>query len=666
MQHCHRRRHRQGRHHSDRDGMERHRLGGDGSGHCCPGREGRGRERFGQDRAPRRLIALVGNPNTGKSVIFHYLTRRYVEVSNYPGTTVEVTSGWSGEDLVVDTPGVYGISGLNDEERVTRDAVLQADLVINVVDAAHLSRDLFLTLQLCDLGVPMVVCLNMVDEARTEGKWPDPRVLEEALGVPVIPTVATRRQGLPELRAALARAVPGRPDPDLAARLAREIPPDVVGQVEDDGRGRALTYLYLEGDDLAARRLGLPPGGNREAVWARRRRRADELAARAVTGGSVRGTERWRGMVDHLLTWPASGLLVLVLILALAYWFLGVVVAGTVVDFLEGTVMQGYWEPAVRGLVGHVVPPRSAVGQLLAGEFGLLTMTVTYIVGLLLPLVVGFYLLMGFLEDSGYMPRVAVLFDRALNPLGLNGRAVIPFMLGFGCVTMAIVSTRVLNTSRERRIAIILLSLAIPCSAQLGVVTGMITPLGWRVLAFYGATVFTVFALAGMLLDRLLPGTSSPLLMDLPPLRIPRLDNLLYKTAYRAITFIREAGPLFFYGAAGLGVLQVTGALDHLQDLLAPVVTGWLGLPREAATAFVMGFVRRDFGAAGLYHLGLGAVQTLVAVVTITLFVPCVASVMMIGKERGWKEVALIWAGNIVLAFGVGGVVARLAPLVVR
>ncbi|MDI6894479.1 MAG: ferrous iron transport protein B [Bacillota bacterium] len=607
----------------------------------------------------------MGNPNTGKSIVFHYLTRRYVEVSNYPGTTVEVSSGWAGDDLVVDTPGVYGISGLNDEERVTRDAVLQADLVVNVVDAAHLSRDLFLTLQLCDLGVPMVVCLNMMDEARSEGRVPVAAALEEALGVPVIPTVATRRQGLADLRGALARAVPGRPDPELATRLVRELPPAVVSEAETDGRGRrALAYLYLEGDDLAARRLGLPPGGHREAVWAHRRRRADDLAAR-VLQETGRRSEDWRGMVDHLLTWPLSGLLVLVVILAAAYWFLGTVVAGTVVDFLEGTMMRGYWEPAVRRVVGQVVSPGSVPGQLLVGEFGLLTMTVTYIMGLLLPLVVGFYLLMGFLEDSGYMPRVAVLFDRALSPLGLNGRAVIPFMLGFGCVTMAIVSTRVLNTSRERRIAIILLSLAIPCSAQLGVVTGMISPLGWRVLVTYGVIVLSVFAMAGVLLNRLFPGISSPLLMDLPPLRIPRLDNLLYKTAYRAVMFIREAGPLFFYGAAGLGLLQVTGALDRLQDVLAPVITRWLGLPPQASTAFVMGFVRRDFGAAGLYHLGLTAVQTLVAVATITLFVPCIASVMMIGKERGWKEAAVIWAANIVIAFAVGGVVERLARLVI-
>jgi ferrous iron transport protein B len=637
----------------------------------------------------------VGNPNTGKSVVFHYLTGRYVEVSNYPGTTVEVTSGWSGEDLVVDTPGVYGISGLNDEERVTRDAVLRADVVVNVVDAARLSRDLFLTLQLCDLGVPMVVCLNMMDEARAGGAPPDPAVLEEALGVPVVPAVATRGEGLAEVRAAVSRASPGRPDPELAARMEQLL----AAQREQDGNGhrrRALACLYLEGDDLAARELSMPPGGDREAVWGRRRRRADELAAeatrRAGNGAEARHKTRrekprggrslvaagdagvsrlmrgegWRGAVDRVLTSPVSGLLVLVLVLAGAYWFLGAVVAGRVVDFLEGTVMRGYWEPAVKRVVGEVVPLGSALGQLLAGEFGLLTMTVTYIVGLLLPLVVGFYLMMGFLEDSGYMPRVAVLFDRALSPLGLNGRAVIPFMLGFGCVTMAIVSTRVLNTRRERRIAIILLSLAIPCSAQLGVVTGMISPLGWRVLVAYASIVGLVFALAGMTLDRLFPGRSSPLLMDLPPLRVPRAGNLLYKTTYRAVTFVREAGPLFFYGAAGLGVLQVTGALDRLQHLLAPVVTGWLGLPAGAATAFVMGFVRRDFGAAGLYHLGLDPLQTLVAVVTITLFVPCVASVMMIGKELGWKEAALIWAGNMVLAFAVGGVVARLAPLVVR
>lgn len=609
---------------------------------------------------PRRLIALVGNPNTGKSVVFHYLTGKYVEVSNYPGTTVEVTSGWAGDDLVVDTPGVYGISGLNDEERVTRETVLKADLVVNVVDAAHLERDLFLTLQLCDLGIPMVVCLNMVDEARKRGRVPDPAVLERELGVPVLPTVAVRGEGLPQLREALGRAVPGRADPVLVAQ-AREM----RGEPSPSGPRRALTFLYLEGDDLAARRLGLPPRPAREEVWSLRRRRADALATRAM---AAREPDRdiWRGMADRLLTWPPTGLVALALVLAVLYWFLGVVVAGRVVGFTEDTLLRGYWEPFVRDALGRVLPLDSVPGQLLVGEFGLATMTVTYLLGLLLPLVLGFYLFMGFMEDSGYLPRVAVLFDRSLNPLGLNGRAVIPLLLGFGCVTMAIVSTRVLATARERRIAIILLSLAVPCSAQLGVVAGMVSPLGWRVLLAYGLIVFLVFAGVGLLIHRLLPGLSSSLLLDLPPLRWPRPDNLLRKTAYRAFTFLREAGPLFFYGAAGLGILQVTGALPAWQAAWAPLVSGWLGLPPQAAAAFVMGFVRRDFGAAGLYHLGLTPTQTLVAVVTITLFVPCVASVLMIGKERGWKEAVLIWIGNVILAFAVGGLVARLPSWVVR
>ncbi len=643
------------------------------------GRGWAGKADVGGEREARRVIALVGNPNTGKSVVFHYLTGRYVEVSNYPGTTVEVTRGWCGPDLIVDTPGVYGISDLNDEEKVTRDAVLRCDLVVNVVDAAHLERDLFLTLQLCDLGVPLVVCLNMLDEARAAGRVPDAGVLEANLGVPVIPTVAVKGQGLAELRSSLDRAVPGRSEEELGMR-AREVLDrgrrDV--EVRDEPmpspggrRSRHLAVLYLEGDRLAARELGLPVKGSREQVWSRRRERADRLAALARAGGNSGGRRgrrapEWGAVLDRLLTWPPTAALALAIILGLAYWFLGVVVAQHVVAFTEGRIMQGYWEPAVRQLVARVAPLSSIPGQLLAGEFGLLTMTVTYIVGLLLPLVVGFYFLMAWLEDTGYLPRVAVLFDRALTPLGLNGRAVIPLILGFGCVTMAIVSTRVLATGRERRLAIVLLSLAVPCSAQLGVVAGMVSPLGGRVLLTYAAIVFSVFAGVGVLLNRLLPGHSSALLLDLPPLRLPRLDNLLRKVAYRAASFLREAGPLFFYGAAALGVLQVTGLLTSVQGFMAPVVTGWLGLPAAAATALVMGFVRRDFGAAGLFHLGLSASQTLVAVVTITLFVPCVASVLMIAKERGWLEAAIIWTGNVLLAVAVGGLVARLAPLVIQ
>ena len=302
----------------------------------------------------------------------------------------------------------------------------------------------------------------------------------------------------------------------------------------------------------------------------------------------------------------------------------------------------------------------SFLGQLFVGEFGLLTMTVTYTFGLLLPLVAGFYFFLAILEDSGYMPRIAALVDRLLTSIGLNGRAIIPMLLGFGCVTMATITTRLLGSKRERIIATFLLGLAIPCSAQLGVIAGLIAPLGFNYFMIYISTIFVVYVLAGTLLNNVLPGKSTDLLIDIPPLRIPRLSNVLQKTYMKSKAFIKEAGPIFAVGALIITVMQETGMLTAIQNSLIPLTEGWLQLPKETATVFIMGVIRRDFGAAGLNSLSLTATQTTVSLIVITLFVPCIASMMTMFRERNWKEALFIWFGSWFTAFGVGGVLAYL------
>jgi ferrous iron transport protein B len=290
--------------------------------------------------------------------------------------------------------------------------------------------------------------------------------------------------------------------------------------------------------------------------------------------------------------------------------------------------------------------------------------------GVILPLVIGFYLLMAVLEDSGYLPRIAVMADSLFKRVGLNGRAVIPMILGFGCVTMATISVRVLGSRRERAIATYLMALAVPCSAQLGVILGILAAMGggWWLLAYVG-TIFTVFVGVGMLLGRFITGESSDLLLDIPPVRLPRVDNVLRKTLNKSYMFIREVTVYFTLGALLLAIMQVTGLLQGVQRALAPLTEMWLGLPAETATAFVMGFVRRDFGAAGLYQgetldIALTPMQSLVALVALTLFVPCIASVMIILKERGTRYATVAWIGTLVTAFFVAGIVARIGEIV--
>jgi ferrous iron transport protein B len=355
------------------------------------------------------------------------------------------------------------------------------------------------------------------------------------------------------------------------------------------------------------------------------------------------------------------GIPALAVTLYVMYQIIGVFIAQTVVGFTEETVMQGRVEPVIKDVVSSVLGSSGPAFEILAGEFGVLTMTVTYILGLLLPLVIGFYLLLSVLEDSGYLPRIAALTDRLMTTIGLNGRAIIPMILGFGCITMATITTRILGNERERKIATALMAFAIPCSAQLGVIIALLAAAGGGTMALaYGGIMLLIFGIIGVALARFLPGDSTDLLIDLPSLRVPRPLNVLTKTYHKTVMFLREVTVYFAAGALLISILQLTGLLEAAQGGLAPLTEGWLNLPREAATAFIMGFVRRDFGAAGLFDLGLTGLPVLVSLVTITLFVPCIASVLVIMKERGKAFMAFTWVGSVVLAFGIGGIVSRL------
>ncbi len=604
-------------------------------------------------RAGTEIVVLVGNPNVGKSVVFNALTGAYVDVSNYPGTTVELTRGAIENRDLVDTPGVYGVSSFNDEERVARDIIMDADIVINIVDAVHPERDLFLTLQLLDMGKRMVVALNMADEARSRGVGIDRDLLEDLLGVPVIETVAVKGAGIADLVSAIERARAGHADPAIEREIV--LMASRVGT-------RAEALLVLEGDEVVAERHGVDPGTLRDELYLRRRERVNDIVGHVLTETSDGLSPSAR--LSRAMMHPATGLPMLGLLLWGMYKILGEWVAGGVVGILEEDLMIGRFEPLVRGAVGSLLAEGSALYTILAGEFGVLTMTPTYLIGVIFPLVTGFYLLLALLEDSGYLPRIAALADRGLSGMGLNGRAVIPLILGLGCVTMGTLTTRILGSKRERFIATALMAIAVPCSAQIAVIAALMAGVGPVYAAGYFAALLTIFVGVGTVLARLTPGVTTDLLIDIPSLRIPRVDNVLRKTVTKVWHFMKEVTLFFVVGALGISVLDVTGALMWIQGALVPLTVGWLGLPAEAATAFVMGFVRRDFGAAGFFSMDLSAAQLLVSMVTITLFVPCIASAMVIVKERGWGYMAGLFAGAVGLAFLVGGLLARMIGVV--
>jgi len=594
-------------------------------------------------------IVLVGNPNVGKSLVFNELSGMNVDVSNYPGTTVEIIKGEYGRFEVYDTPGIYGVSSFNDEERAARDIILEADIVLNVVDATHLERDLFLTQQLLDMGKKLVVLLNFMDEVKKHHIILDIEKLSKFLGIEVIPVVAIDRVGLEKLASALRLAREGNQREELHSSLHLVL--KMVGS-------QAEALLILEGDTFVAERHGVRAGDMRDAIYIGRRNRVNYIVDHVLTDPA--STIRFSDRLGRWALRPITGIPILLLALYFAYLFVGRIVAQDVVNYTEIEIGKNTWEPWMRSFLHQFLPDGSWLSLLLVGEFGVITMTTTYLLFLLLPLVAAFYVVLAIMEDSGYLPRLATMVDRALSALGLNGRAVIPLILGFGCVTSATITTRLLNSEREKTIATAILQFAIPCSAQLAVIAALLAVAGFAPMLVYAIVILSVLIAVGTILNKLLRGESAPLFLDLPPMRLPRLRNVVRKTTYRTYFFMKEASAWFFVGALAVAVAQTSGVLQVLQDMLVPLTTHWLQLPPEAATAFIMGVVRRDFGAAGLYQMALNPMQIAVALITITLFVPCIASLVVMMKERGWKEGFMIWVGTWVAAFTVGGLVSQI------
>lgn len=382
-----------------------------------------------------------------------------------------------------------------------------------------------------------------------------------------------------------------------------------------------------------------------------------QSAARQIVHGSMAlPTERqdgWGERLSQAMMNPWSGVPILLLVLVALYEFVGVFGAQTLVDFLEGTVFEGTINPWVDRAVAGLIP-WPTLQALFGGQYGIITLGIRYAVALILPIVGTFFIAFSIIEDSGYLPRLAMLIDGVFKQIGLNGRAVIPMVFGFCCDTMATIVTRTLETTRERVIATMLLALAIPCSAQLGVILAILAsrPIA---LGIWAGAVMGIFLLVGFLTAHLMPGERPSFYMEIPPLRWPKWSNVLVKTYTRMEWYFREVIPFFILASVLIWIGQVTGLFNLLVRALLPAVH-LLGLPDEAATVFLFGFFRRDYGAAGLYDIqaALNGVQLAVAAVTLTLFVPCIAQFAVMWKERGPKTTLGMVAFIFPFAFLVG------------
>lgn len=735
-------------------------------------------------------IALVGNPNVGKSVLFELFTGKYVTVSNYPGTTVEVSKGmYAGSNNtieVIDTPGANSLISLSEDERVARDILLRDEekKIIQVIDSKNLHRGLMITTQLAEMGLPISIGLNMWDETLDRGMSINTDKLQEILGVDLVKTIATQKYGINALRNSVNSVrVPktsiyyGEAIEEGIKRIEELLPDNLVV------RKRAIAIMLLSSDEDLEETLNLD---NQVLETVRRirnevqsqyghplsymiiRKRSEYvhdllkgvvgsgkkeekagtvsrniffylimplvsffiglkimdlmmfMASSYITsseqmswilrlaGGGVsvgcysfylfsreyKTNRKITDILGSLTMHPALAWPMLIVVLWGIYKIVGQFGAGDCVDFIESKIFGSSLEMSggfnfrvfipftdIEYVFTHVnfqginyylgllsqkfMSPDNFFFQLFLGEeAGLIQVGVTYSIAIILPIVGFFFISFGFMEDSGYLPRLAVMVNKLFKVIGLNGKAVLPMVLGLGCDTMATLTTRILDTKKERIISTLLLALAVPCSAQLGVIAGILGSVSGIHLAIYFIAIFSQMLLVGYLSSKLLKGTTSDFLMEMPPFRRPKLKNILLKTYYRTKWFLKEAVPLFVIGTFALFILTKLGILRYIEIAARPVVKHFLGLPIETTSGFILGFLRRDYAVVSIFkaleekagNLMIDPNQLIVALVVITLFVPCLANFFVMIKERGVKTGFLMLAFILPFAFLVGGI----------
>jgi ferrous iron transport protein B len=470
----------------------------------------------------------------------------------------------------------------------------------------------------------------------------------------VIGTVAPQRKGVAKLKDSLLQSRTPRAMADYGGTI-EEYAENISSLLpESHIARRAISLMILAGDDSirAWCVANLDPKtldrieDLRDEAQAKLKGPISGLIARVridAADSMVRSVQQnYEAHAGHIARWlgkwtmhPFWGIFFVFFVLFIFYEFVGRFGAGTLVDFFQNVIFEAYLNPAVEKTIKALIPS-VFVQDLFVGQYGLFTMALTYAVAIILPITATFFIAFGFLEDSGYLPRIAVLTNGIFAKIGLNGKAVLPMVLGLGCGTMATMTTRILETKRERLIATFLIALAIPCSAQLGVILGMLGPYSLKVALWWIGTVLFVLLLAGTITSKVVPGGRADFFLEIPPIRMPRLGNILMKTLSRIEWYLKEAVPLFILGTLILFVLDKTHALTWIESAASPLVVKFLGLPEQATAAFIMGFLRRDYGAAGLFDLSkqglMNEDQVIVSIVTLTLFVPCLASFFMIIK----------------------------------
>ena len=670
-------------------------------------------------------IALAGNPNVGKSCIFNQLTGLGVVTANYPGKTVELNEGVTTHNGlkigIIDLPGTYSIGAFSDDQWVARHGILDGhpDVIVVVVDATNLHRNLYMVLQFLELGFPVVMALNLIDCATKNGLKINIEKLSELLGVPIVPTVAIRGEGIKELIQTVVNVALGNSkikpakiefsnEVEKSIKTLEEAIKKNMTKTPYDLPPRALAIQLLEGDPEFEEMLKenesddkhetqqkqpqnkLDEHPNQEnilklsASLAKNMERNGHLSrveisrerykiAETIAEESLTKTEKAAPFSEKLKHYSVESrtgiplmILVLVGVLALIFY-----VGNLLSDALNNS-WGSYVSPYLGQLVHALIQNQTAAKIVLWGVDGGLLAWLS--VGV--PYVLIFYLVLSVLEDTGYLNSVAFLTDNLMHKLGLHGRAIIPILTGAGCNVPAIMGTRVLTTKRERIIASTLIVL-VPCSARTAVIFGAVgnfLGLSYAVLIFIFELI--LIGLVGLGLHRLLPGESPGLVMEMFPFRTPSISSSLKKTWFRFKGFALIALPFIIIGSFAMGALFETGYLQAVVNPIQPAVSLILGLPAVAGVTLILGIVRKELALELLIALAVaqyGAtaknllvfmtpLQIFVFALVLTIYVPCLATVAVLGKELGWKNAVLIMVFTVVLALVIGSLAYHLLP----
>lgn len=630
-------------------------------------------------------ITIVGNMSVGKTSLFSRICGKKTASINIPGNTVSINAGRiKGTEMdAFDTPGICSIFSSNEDERASRDILLphktDYDIqgIILMADAKNMKRSIAIALQYAEYGLPMLLNINMIDEAATRGIEIDYDKLEAMLGIDVCTTIAREGIGVQKVIANLAHMRTANKLIEYPAQIEQFL--EIVTKLlkSNDISPRVIGILLFAGDSGIEKYVASKFGaGMLEQLkdLAAEYRKEGQLSSRILlTNLYNKKAQQIINAVQKIeppaknpfimrfgdwCTQLSTGVPIAIAALYLMYLFIGSFGATLLVDTINGVIFEGYLIPWTTKLVAPI-PSAFIRDMIVDPDFGILPAGVFLALGLVLPVLFCFYIAFGILEDSGYLSRLSILLDKVFQKMGLNGKGVIPLVMGFSCITMAILTTRMLDTEKEKNIATFLLLLGMPCAPLLAVMFIILGKMHVSATITVFGIIFLQILIAGFLANKILPGERSLMLMEIPPMRMPKPFQILKMSASKTYFFMKEAVPVFILASLAVFLFERIGGLAALERAAEPVIHGFMGLPVKSVQVFIKTLIRRESGAAEIEHLSgiYNNVQLVVNLLVMTFLSPCMNATIVLFKERGSRAAIIILVTVMIYAILIGSIV---------